>query len=111
MAKHKQKATVFIAMTYRGWSRAATVEKAVALLRAAYGTFLKTHGYTVHEVDPRTQINPLGLGMIYPKGLPPKHVKTVEGSSVAGKTTKQITKAKPPTHQEQIMDVNSDVAH
>jgi hypothetical protein len=111
MARKRQK-TMFIAMTFHGWSRTPTMEEAISLLRNTYGAAdLKSFGFTVYEVDPRTTIDPLGFGIIYPKGAPPKHVKTVEGTK---RQTKQMVKKpakKAPTHQEQIMDVNSNAAH
>jgi hypothetical protein len=109
MARRKQK-TVFIAMTYRGWSRAPTAEKAVAILKADYGAAaLKAYGYTVYEVAPGTAVDCLGYSIIYPKGSTPKHVKTVEGA-IRG-LTKQVKPATGRTHQQQIMEVGSDVAH
>jgi hypothetical protein len=111
MPKRRKTTTVFIAITMRGWSRAATEAKAVGLLKDEYGAAaLKTDGWTLYEVEPRTQVDPLGHAVIYQRGFPPKHIKTVAG--VKRPEVKQVTKpAKAPTHQEQIMDPQSDVAH
>ena len=116
MAKKRKTTTVFIAITLRGWARAATEAKAVGALKDEYGApALKLDGWTLYEVEPRTQVDPLGHAMIYQRGFPPKHVKTVEGKRPAFKEVKPAKRAaksqNATTHQEGIMDVNSDAAH